>query len=395
MQWSSVLSRERSPKFAIEEALENLSAVLDEDPDLVLVFAYPNQVDQYPCVSEAVAERYPRTALVGCSAAGVVGGGNEIEHSPALSLTAAVLPDVEIDAFHLQPNEIEVLGEEGSLWRKRFGIAPDEDPQFVLFPDPFTCDAGALISALDIAYPTSRKVGGLASGGRAPGDNQLFVDNQIHSAGAVGVVLRGNVVMDTIVAQGCRPIGEPLFVTWAEENILCQIEGRRATEVLSELYDSLPDSDRELFRNSLFLGVVMNEGQQVYEQGDFLIRNVIGMDPDSGVLAVGEQLCNGQVVQFHLRDALTSATDLEIMLERCKQDLGGSNPEGALLFSCLGRGEQLYGVADHDSRMIAEQFGQLPIGGFFCNGEIGPVGGRSFLHGYTSSIAVFRARDDA
>ena len=395
MQWSSVLSRERSPKFAIEEALENLSAVLDEDPDLVLVFAYPNQVDQYPRVSEAVAERYPRAALVGCSAAGVVGGGNEIEHSPALSLTAAVLPDVEIDAFHLQPNEIEVLGEEGSLWQRRFGIAPDEDPQFVLFPDPFTCDAGALISALDIAYPASRKVGGLASGGRAPGDNQLFVDNQIHSAGAVGVVLRGNVVMDTIVAQGCRPIGEPLFVTWAEENILCQIDGRRATEVLSELYDSLPESDRELFRNSLFLGVVMNEGQLVYEQGDFLIRNVIGMDPDSGVLAVGERLSNGQVVQFHLRDALTSATDLEIMLERCKQDLGGSNPEGALLFSCLGRGEQLYGVADHDSRMIGEQLGQLPIGGFFCSGEIGPVGGRSFLHGYTSSIAVFRARDDA
>ena len=208
-------------------------------------------------------------------------------------------------------------------------------------------------------------------------------------------MLRGNVVMDTIVAQGCRPIGEPLFVTWAEENILCQIDGRRATEVLSELYDSLSESDRELFRSSLFLGVVMNEGQQVYEQGDFLIRNVIGMDPDSGVLAVGERLSNGQVVQFHLRDALTSATDLEIMLERCKQDLGGSNPEGALLFSCLGRGEQLYGVADHDSRMIAEQLGQLPIGGFFCNGEIGPVGGRSFLHGYTSSIAVFRARDDA
>jgi small ligand-binding sensory domain FIST len=200
--------------------------------------------------------------------------------------------------------------------------------------------------------------------------------------------------MDTIVAQGCRPIGAPLFVTWAENNILCQLEGRRATEVLSELYDSLPADDQELFRSSLHLGVVMQEGEQEYRHGDFLIRNVIGMDPESGTLAVGDRLNNGQVVQFHVRDAKTAASDLETMLSRCKQDLGEVSPKGALLFSCLGRGERLYGVADHDSNLIASSLGQVPISGFFCNGEIGPVGGRSFLHGYTSSIAVFRSRDD-
>jgi len=162
--------------------------------------------------------------------------------------------------------------------------------------------------------------------------------------------------------------------------------------VLSELYDSLSGDDQDLFRTSLHLGVVMHEGEQVYQHGDFLIRNVIGMDPNSGVLAVGEQLNNGQVVQFHLRDAETSAADLAMMLDRCKQDLGSAVPSGALLFSCLGRGEQLYGVADHDSKMIASNFDQVPIGGFFCSGEIGPIGGQSFLHGYTSSIAVFRTR---
>ena len=395
MKWASVVSRERSPKFAVEEALESLGGGLGEhDPDLVLVFAYPNQVDQYPFVSEAVSERFPGAALVGCSAAGVVGGGHEVEHSPALSVTAAVMPGVEVTPFYLHPNEIEVFGEEALLWRQRFGFEPQQEPQFILIPDPFTCDAASLIRGLDGAYPTSRKVGGLASGGRAPGDNQLFIDDQIHSAGAVGVVLTGNVVMDTIVAQGCRPIGDPLFVTWAEENVLCQLEGRRATEVLSEIYESLAADDRELFRHSLFLGVVMNEGQEIYEQGDFLIRNVIGMDPDSGVLAVGERLSNGQVVQFHLRDAQTSAADLEAMLDRCKRGLAGSEPQGALLFSCLGRGVQLYGVTDHDSSLIAERLGRLPIGGFFCNGEIGPVSGRSFVHGYTSSIALFRPRLD-
>lgn len=396
MKWSSVLSHERSPRFAIAEALESIEADLDGiDADLVLLFVYPSQTDQYQLVIEAIAERYPTAALVGCSAAGVVGGGEEVEHEPALGLTAAILPGVDAEIFHLLPNEMEVLGDEPALWRRRFGVLPRERPQFVLFPDPFTCDADVLVRALDAAYPDSPKIGGLASGGTAPGENRLFAADEIHSAGAVGVMLSGNIIMDTIVAQGCRPIGDPLFVTWAEDNLLCQLEGRRATEVLSELYESLPSGDQELFRSSLHIGVVMQEGAEEYRHGDFLIRNVIGMDPDSGVLAVGERLNNGQVVQFHVRDAKTSAKDLESMLHRCRDQLGDSDPQAALLFSCLGRGEQLYGVAHHDSNMIADNLGRMPIGGFFCNGEIGPVGGRSFLHGYTSSIAVFRARHEA
>lgn len=396
MKWSSALSHERSPKFAVAEALERVDADLGGAPaDLVLLFAYPSQTDQYQLVVEAVTERYPSAVLVGCSAAGVVGGGEEVEHEPALALTAATLPGVHAKAFHLLPNEIEVLGAEPLLWRRRFDVVPIDQPQFLLFPDPFTCDANDLVRALDEAYPGSPKVGGLASGGTAPGENRLFADEEVHSAGAVGVVLTGNIVMDTIVAQGCRPIGDPLFVTWAEDNVLCQLEGRRATEVLSELYDSLSSADKQLFRQSLHLGIVMQEGAQEYRHGDFLIRNVIGMDPESGVLAVGDRLNNGQVVQFHVRDAQTSAADLETMLGRCREHLGDETPAAALLFSCLGRGERLYGVAHHDSNMIAANLGCVPIGGFFCNGEIGPVGGHSFLHGYTSSIAVFRARKDA
>ena len=393
MKWASVLSRERSPKFAVEEAIESIDAGLGgESPDVVMVFAYPSRTEQYPLVLEAIAEHHPGTPLVGCSAAGIVGGGHEIEHEPGLSLTAAVLPGVKVETFHLQPTEIELLGSEDALWHRRFGIKPSEEPHIILFPDPFTCDAADLLKTLDAAYPTSAKIGGLASGGQTPGDNQLFVGDEIHSAGAAGLTLRGDIVMDTIVAQGCRPIGDPLFVTWAEDNVLCQLDGRRATEVLSELYDSLSGDDQDLFRTSMHLGVVMHEGEQVYQHGDFLIRNVIGMDPSSGVLAVGERLNNGQVVQFHLRDAQTSAADLAMMLDRCKQERGSAVPSGALLFSCLGRGEQLYGVADHDSKMIASSFDQVPVGGFFCNGEIGPIGGQSFLHGYTSSIAVFRKR---
>jgi small ligand-binding sensory domain FIST len=395
MRWASALSREASPKFAIAEALDSIDGQLAGAPaDVVFAFAYPRQTDQYTLMVEAIAERNPAAVLVGCSAAGVVGGGEEVEHEPAVSLTAAVLPGVEVESFHLLPHEIEMLGDDPLLWRRRLGVEPSSDPQFVLLPDPFTCNANDLLRVLDDAYPRGAKVGGLASGGTAPGENRLFDGGEVHSAGAVGLVLRGNVVVDTIVAQGCRPIGDPLFVTWAEDNILCQLEGRRATEVLSELYESLPAGEQKLFRSALHIGVVQQEGEQEYQHGDFLIRNVIGMDPESGVLAVGEQLTNGQVVQFHVRDARTSAADLETMLGRCRDDIGGAQPHGALLFSCLGRGQSLYGVPHHDSRLIAANLGPLPIGGFFCNGEIGPVGGHSFLHGYTSSIAVFRPRNE-
>ncbi len=395
MRWASTLSREASPRFAIAEALESVDAQLGGAPaDVVFAFAYPRQTDQYTLMVETIAERYPGAVLVGCSAVGVVGGGEEVEHEPALSLTAAVLPGVQIESFHLLPHEIELLGDDPLLWRRRLNVEPSARPQFVLLPDPFTCDADGLLRVLDDAYPRAAKIGGLASGGTAPGENRLFDGSEVHSAGAVGLMLRGNIVVDTIVAQGCRPIGDPLFVTWAEENILCQLEGRRATEVLSELYDSLSAGDQQLFRSALHLGVVQHEGEQEYRHGDFLIRNVIGMDPDSGVLAVGERLTNGQVVQFHVRDARTSASDLETLLGRCRQGLEGAHPQGVLMFSCLGRGQNLYGEAHHDSRLIAASLGPMPIGGFFCNGEIGPVGGQSFLHGYTSSIAVFRPRND-
>jgi len=240
------------------------------------------------------------------------------------------------------------------------------------------------------AFAGSPKAGGLASGGRAPGENALFLDGRTIPAGAVGAVLSGRIRMDTIVAQGCRPVGSPLFVTRAEDNLVLELDGRPATELLGELYRELSPEDRALARTSLFVGVVMNEGQDEYRQGDFLIRNLIGVDPDRGILAVGEPMERGQVVQFHLRDAETSAHDLEVLLGRYREERPES-PRGALLFSCLGRGRHLYGEPHHDSRCITRHLGELPIGGFFCNGEIGPVGGRSFLHGYTSSIALFRS----
>jgi small ligand-binding sensory domain FIST len=307
-------------------------------------------------------------------------------------MTAAVLPDVRLELFHVDSLDSDRLIEEPAQWHRRLDVDTSHPAHLVLLADPFSCDARGLLSSLDSAYPDSRKVGGLASGASRPGDNALFIDDDVWTEGVAGLLLNGDIAMDTIVAQGCRPIGPPLFITNAVRNRILELDGRRPTELLGVLYDELSTEDRKLFRHSLFLGMVMNEGRSEYSRGDFLVRNLVGVEPESGVITVGELVQSGQVVQFHLRDADTSAEDLDALLREYKNS-NGATPDGALLFSCLGRGEALYGMPDHDSRMINDRLGEMPIGGFFCNGEIGPVDRRTFVHGYTSSIALFRQQE--
>jgi small ligand-binding sensory domain FIST len=320
-----------------------------------------------------VAAALEPRSLVGCSAGGVIGGGHEVEDAPGLSVTVATLPGVEITPFHttepLPPR-----------------LPSDPPPGFVICPEPFSFDAEEFVHAVDQRVPGSTVVGGVASGARQPGQNALFLDGAVHRDGVVGVALAGDVVIDTIVAQGCRPIGEPMFVTRSERNLLQEVDGRNPAAVLADLHRHAPPRDQELFRQSLFLGIVMRE-QEAYRQGDFLIRNVIGLDAKTGSLAVGALLRPGMVVQFHLRDAQTSAEDLDSMLGRYR-----GSPAGSLLFSCLGRGAHLYGRPDHDTEAARRRLGDVPLGGFFCNGEIGPVQGTTYLHGYTSAFGLFRPR---
>jgi len=304
------------------------------------------------------------------------------------------LPGVELTPFHVGADSVPQDDAQPASWEGLLGVRAAANPHFVLLPDPFSFDAETFLRGLDRAYPRSQKVGGLASGAQQPGGNVLFLGRAVHRSGLVGVALAGDISVDTIVAQGCRPIGQPMFITKCQGNILWGLDGQPAVTVLEDLYERLDPGDQELARHSLFLGIVMNEAQQEYRQGEFLIRNLIGMDASRGVLAVGAQLREGSVVQFHLRDAKTSAADLEQLLVRYERNRQAMQPQGALLFSCLGRGIHLYGRPDHDTDAFRHHLGELPLGGFFCNGEIGPVQGTTFVHGYTSAFGLFRRRGE-
>ena len=386
MLWASSLSLDGSLPRAVREAGNDLSVALSGQPaDMVVAFISAEHREGWGEVAGMLRSLFPRAVVIGCSAASVIGAGREVEGAAGVSLTAAVLPEVEIVPIRLE----KVSGPNpGPLP----GVSPDSSPHFVLLSDPFSFDAEACIAGLDDVYPAERKVGGVASGGRESGGNALILGEETHCSGLVGVALSGNLDLDTIVAQGCRPIGEPMFVTRSRGNILLELDGRRPLEVLYELHQSLDDHSRRLFRHSLFLGVMIEGARKDFSAGDFLVRNLVGADDQSGALVVGGALNGGLVVQFHLRDARASADELDQLL--AGYAARGRHPAGSLLFSCLGRGRNLYGRPDHDTDLFRQHLGNgVPLAGFFCNGEIGPVHGRTFLHGYTSSFGLFRAKE--
>lgn len=385
MKWASAISTQPEAASAVSEAAAAVQRELGGPADLVVLFAAPHYRDALVRLPSLVRERFPRARLIGCTGGGIIGAGRELEHRAALSLTAAVLPGVQLQPFHFDLDELPATP---AAWHRV--VEPRGEPAFLLLPEPFSCDTEQLITGLDAAYPAARKVGGVASGGRGAGSNALFLDGEMLRDGMIGLALSGNVVIDTIVAQGCRPIGTPQLITRCEDNVILELGGQPALGVLRGLFDTLDAHDRELFRSSLFLGIQMKDDLIEYRQGDFLIRNMMGINPERSAVVVGAMVQPYQAVQFHLRDAEASAEDLrQHLVDYCRT---GHKPAGALLFSCLGRGEHLYGQPDHDSNLVLSYLGKLPLGGFFCNGEVGPVGGTTFLHGYTSSFALLRPR---
>ncbi|MFW6175108.1 MAG: FIST signal transduction protein, partial [Chloroflexota bacterium] len=349
----------------------------------------------YYSVSELARSRFPGATVIGCSAGGVIGGGHEVEKAPGVALTAASLPGVKITPFAFEAEELPSPDAPPSSWEALLGVRADESPAIILAPDPFTVRAEDLLTGLDYAFPDSAKIGGLASGGHAHGANALFTSRGTKRSGVVGVALTGNLLVDVVVAQGCRPIGQPMMVTECRENVITSVDGRPALDALRDLFDGADERERWLIRRSLQIGIQMDPFQEETQPGDFLIRNVLGVDEEDAGLAVGELIHEGQIVQFHVRDASTASDDLVDQLEKYAAEHPDSHPAGALLFSCLGRGERLFGAVDHDTEMFETLVGAAPIAGFFSNGEIGPVGGATFLHGYTSSFAIFRPRETA
>lgn len=400
MKWASQLvDAEGNEWYKLREMLKRCCDGIVEQlngqaPDLLLGFVSPHFLDDFDKVPETIFAETKTKNFIGCSASGLIGGGCEVEMEPAISITAAIMPNVAISTFHLVNADLPDLDAAPDSWENLVGVKPDDNPSFILLPDPFSFRIDTLIEGLDYAFPAATKIGGMASGARKPGVNALYIGDKLYRNGMVGAAVSGNVEVATIVAQGCRPIGRPLRVTRCQKNFIFEIEGKPAVQALHDIIQNLSEMEQELAQQSLFIGIAMDEFRDVLKPGDFLIRNIIGIEPNTGALVISELVRDEQTVQFHVRDAATSADDLRALLKKYRDNHPGS-VNGALLFSCLGRGQHLYGTPNHDSDCFKEYLGSVPLGGFFCNGEIGPVGGTTFLHGYTSSFGIFRPKPGA
>jgi len=390
MRFTSGISDAVNAREAVEVACQQVLEQLGGAPcHLAHVFASTIYRAAWPSLLDYLSAQLKPHVLIGCSGSGIIGGGKELEWVPAISVVAAHLPDVRLFPFVVTPDELE-LSSPGGFWVDKIGASPDAHPVFVVFVDPQTSNPMKLLEGLNATYRTRPMIGGLVSGGNEPGEHFLFMQRQVYHEGAVGVAMTGNIMMDTIISQGCRPIGRPFVVTKAEENVIWQLGGQQALAVLHHVLFGLSPEDRELAqRGSVFLGLAMNEMRPAFGSGDFLIRNIVGIDPEQGAIAIADHIQVGQTVQFQLRDPSTSRQELRRLLAQVAHGHGGP-PVGGLLFNCTGRGKSLYGLSHQDVKTIQMVNGKLPIGGFFCNGEIGPVGGTNFLHGYTASLGLFR-----
>jgi small ligand-binding sensory domain FIST len=386
MRCATALSTMRNSEAAVREVLDRVARAFEGEPaDLAVVFSSMHHADVLGHLGADLKARGLGRQIIGCTAETVVGDGREIESEPALSVWLIRLPGAEI-----QPIRIDD-GHDGIDALQGFAAGPDS---ILLLGDPFSFSPDPWLSKLQAVAPGLRVMGGMASGSQTPRQNRLMLDGQVFDDGAVGVALGGNVQIRSIVSQGCRPIGRPMIVTRAERNLIRDLGRRPCLEVLREVFEELPEDDQERVQSSLHIGRVINEYQESFRRGDFLVRNVMGAD-ESGGIAITDLVRVGQTVQFHVRDAVTADEDLRTMIDSERIDRPGSKVAGALLFSCNGRGSRLFDQPDHDVGVLQAKFGPIPVAGFFAMGEIGPVGGQNFVHGYTASVVLFEEPETA
>jgi small ligand-binding sensory domain FIST len=377
-RYASALSSHPTPVEAVGEVAGEILEQFDgARPDLLVCFASRHHAGAFDDVMSGLRKLLEPEAAIGATMVGVAGGGVEVEDGPGLSVLAASFGAGRVDAIALETRETddgyEIVG-----W-------PDSVPArgtMIMLAEPYSFPIGDFLTVCNERVPGVTLLGGMASAAMRPGMNRLALGDQILDQGAVALLCSDDVPVRAVVSQGCRPIGVPLTVTSAERNLVNELAGQPAMARLQEIVQSATEAERELMRNGLHLGIVVDEHKLDFARGDFLVRNVLGADSRNGAIAIGDRVDVGTTVQFQVRDAASADDDLRVLL-------GGVTGDAALMFTCNGRGRNLFAEPNHDAGTVEELMGPTPLAGAFCAGEIGPIGGRNFLHSFTASIAVF------
>jgi small ligand-binding sensory domain FIST len=388
MPFAAALSTQADSTRALGEVCRLALTPLGGTPDLALLFYSPDYVAGARELAAAAHKRLGARCLLGCPGQGIIANDQEIEEERALCLwLARWTRPVELSPFHVTlaytPDGPSLLG-----WPDELTSTDPATAVLLVLADPYTFPIDVFLHEVNESHPGLRVVGGMASGTRGPGSCRLLQGERVADEGAVGVLLQGPVQVRTVVSQGCRPVGKHMVVTRARDNVITELGGKPPLAQLQQLWQELTPRDQELLRQGLHVGLVINEYQGEFQRGDFLVRNVMSVDRPTGALTITDKVRVGQTVQLHVRDAETADEDLHALLQL---DLSAhaQRPAGALVFSCNGRGTRLFSGPHHDARVIRAEAGAVPLAGFFAQGELGPVGGQNFIHGFTASVVLF------
>ncbi|HEY3762525.1 MAG TPA: FIST N-terminal domain-containing protein [Verrucomicrobiae bacterium] len=380
----------RFDETALQQWAGKLLAGLDGKPvSLGLVFMSPDFFPYASQVLEILRVHAHIPLLAGCSSSGLICGDQELEGASGIALALYSLPGAKLKGVRF--TEAQAQEADGATyWHHQTGVGPTETNGWLTFIDPYHfMELENWLRSWNTSYSSHPLYGGRASGNNQEQLTQIYLDGEVYEDGGVAISVGGDVKLTGVVSQGCTPIGDTWTLTRVDHNLIQQIANRPAYTVLAETFQKLPLAEQQKARGNLLIGLVMNEYLENYHRGDFLVRTLIGGDPSSGILAVGALPRPGQTIQFQRRDAVAASEDLREMLGRERDHLGGAPIYGGCLCCCNGRGKNLFGRANHDAGMVQQELGSMGLAGFFCNGEIGPVSGKNYLHSYTASLALF------
>ncbi|QXC62055.1 FIST C-terminal domain-containing protein [Aquihabitans sp. G128] len=383
MGFAAAISEHPLATHAIGEVVGQVLDQVGEAPDLAVLFVTGAFAGATEDLAHAVRELLHPAAFVACTAASVLAGDHEVEQRPAVVLfTASWSGRLRTGAGGARAVRFSAE-REGEGWRLTGtdDVAVD-GATLVLLADPFSFPVDGFLEELSRRAPGLTVVGGLASAAAGAGGNRLVADDVVVDRGAVGIYLPPGVPVRALVSQGCRPVGEPLVVTRSSGTLIEEIAGRPALDRVLETADAVSPEDRSLMARGLHLGVVIDETQESFAQGDFLIRDVLGADRTTRAVAVGTEVAVGSTIQFHVRDADSADLDL-------RATLAGEEGRAALVFTCDSRGAGLFGEPDHDATVVNDHLDGGATAGMFCAGEIGPVGDKPWLHAFTTTLLLF------
>lgn len=388
MKFHVAISRNFGADKAAESLIREIKKVFGETKiDLVLMFFSPDYCEELQALTKLLWKSLEPQVMLGCMGDGVIGESEEFEETPVITLWAASLPNVIMVPMHLvfsENNESYVI----TGWPNELSLV-HERPTFILLADPFSTPVDKALSHIEHYCPGAPAIGGLASGGSDLGENRMIFNDSIRTEGLVGIAMWGEVSIRMLVSQGCNPIGERYVVTKSERNIIYELGGMPTIERLQGILSNMAPERSQEVAMALQVGIAFDEQQEQLNRGDFLIRELLGADQQSGGLAISDIVEEGQTIQFHLRDAKAASEELNLLLAKDRMDHQHEVPQGSLLFTCSGRGRRFFSEPNHDINVLRRQTGDIPIAGFFAAGEIGPVGRKNFIHAYTASVALF------